>query len=250
MNIFIALAASGLLWLLSCYPFIIKEEDRGKNIFELYKAGGAAFIINSAVPFALVADKYIVNNFFPVDTANAYTFAWGITVPLFYIGNLIERIIYSSDDMHPEKMLKESLLLLFLLILIYLTAVISAVLFLPALLPSSVNRLLLKNIFLFMVTGYSLYVLFHFPLNGYLFKFLQVGKQKRIAVIYFVFLLLLVLVTISAGAMEIRNYKFLLLSIWGVIFTLLGIKTAVIFGGREARESLRIKESESKRNYG
>lgn len=250
MNIFIALAASGLLWLLSCYPFIIKEENRGKNIFELYKAGGAAFIINSAVPFALVADKYIVNNFFPVDTANAYTFAWGITVPLFYIGNLIERIIYSSDDMHPEKMLKESLLLLSLLILIYLTAVISAVLFLPALLPSSVNRLLLKNIFLFMVTGYSLYVLFHFPLNGYLFKFLQVGKQKRIAVIYFVFLLLLVLVTISAGAMEIRNYKFLLLSIWGVIFTLLGIKTAVIFGGREARESLRIKESESKRNYG
>ncbi len=233
MNIFFALAASGLLWLLSCYPFFKNEKNTEKNLFDLYKVGGAAFIINSAVPFALVADKYIVNNYFPVDAANAYTFAWGLTAPLFYIGNLIERIIYSSEDMNPEKMLKKSLLLLFFLILIYVSALISAVIFLPGLLPSSVDRLLLKDIFLFMVGGYSLYVLFHFPLNGYLFKFLAVGKQKRIAVIYFIFLVLLVLVIISAGAMEIKDYKFLLMAIWGVIFTLLGIKTIIIFAGNK-----------------
>lgn len=237
MNIYLALASAGFLWLLSCYPFFKKEENAGRNITELYRVGGAAFIINSAVPFALVADKYIVNNYFPLFTANAYTFAWGLTAPLFYIGNLIERIIYSSDDINPEKLLKRSLIIMFLLILIYISALISAVIFFPGLLPSSVDPVLLKNIFLFMVGGYSLYVLFHFPINGYLFKFLPVSKQKQIAVIYFIFLVLLVAVIISAGAMEIKNYKILLAAIWGVIFTLLGIKTAVIFGKRERAES-------------
>ncbi|HVO75043.1 MAG TPA: hypothetical protein VMT35_13530 [Ignavibacteriaceae bacterium] len=234
VNIFLALAGSSLLWFLSCYPFIAKEKNEGKNLIDLYKVGGAAFIINSAVPFALVADKYIVNHYFPVSTANAYTFAWGLTVPLFYIGNLIERMIYSSENMNPEKMLKKSLLLLFSFIMVYVLAMIAAVIFFPGLLPSSVNEQLLKNIFLFMVAGYSLYALFHFPLNGYLFKFIQVDKQKRIAVIYFIYLIILVAVIISAGAMEIKDYKILLAAIWGVIFTLLGIKTLVIFGWRKA----------------
>jgi hypothetical protein len=209
-------------------------------MYDLYKVGGSAFIINSAVPFALVADKYIVNHYFPVDTANAYTFAWGLTAPLFYIGNLIERIIYSSEDINPGKMLKNSLVILFFLILIYVCVLISAVKFLPVLLPSSVDRQLLQNIFLFMVSGYSLYILFHFPLNGYLFKFLQVEKQKRIALIYFIYLIILLAVVISAGALEIKNYKVLLIAIWGVIFTLLGIKTAVIFGRRRREEAVKI----------
>ncbi|MGE5805733.1 MAG: hypothetical protein ACM34M_08085, partial [Ignavibacteria bacterium] len=166
-------------------------------------------------------------------------FAWGLTAPLFYIGNLIERIIYSSDDINPEKLLKRSLLIMFLLILFYISALISAVIFFPGLLPSSVDPVLLKHIFLFMVGGYSLYVLFHFPINGYLFKYLPVSKQKQIAAIYFIFLVLLVAVIISAGAMEIKSYKILLAAIWGVIFTLLGIKTAVIFGKRERAEDRR-----------
>lgn len=240
INIFLALAASGFLWLLSCYPFILKEKNKGKNIIDLYKVGGSAFIINSAVPFALVADKYIVNHYFPLHTANAYTFAWGLTVPLFYIGNLIEKIIYSSENINPEKTLRKSLITLFFLILIYVLALTSAVIFFPGIFPSSVDKQLLKNIFLFMSGGYSLYVLFHFPINGYLFKFLSSGKQKKIAVIYFLFLIILVAVVISAGALELRDYRVLLLSIWGVIFTLLGIKAAVIFGSRNREE---IKEA-------
>jgi len=229
------------LSIFSCFPFITgawlliavsltsKHANGQSNIKELYKVGASTFIINSSASFALVADKYIVNHFFTLNIANAYTFSWALTVPLFYIGNLIEKIIFSSADIDSPKVVKKSLPLLMLLILSYLLCVTLVVYFFSEIIPASVDLHLLREIFLFMITGYSVYVLFHFPLNGYLFKFLNVDVQKLIAKYSALSISILVIAfLVFIGLFGISDFRFLLSLVWIYIFVLLFIKWRLI----------------------
>ncbi len=231
VNIYYALPFVTFLWFVLSFPKFIKGKGSRLDSFkELYKIGSANFIINSSVPLALVIDKYFVNHYFSLGIANAYTFSWSLTVPVFYIGNLIEKIIYSSKDEKGEGILKKSLLILSALILLYASAILSIVYFIPSILPHSVDAELLKNIFTFMIGGYVLYAIFQFPVNGYLFKFKEVEKQKSIAVVYAVFIFLLVTFYLFfLNKFQITNYHVLLISIWVFIFSLLIIKSYIVF---------------------
>ena len=234
-----AVSVAGLSIFL-CFPFItgiwflivvstVRNSSGQSNIKELYKVGSSAFIINSSASFALVADKYIVNNFFALNIANAYTFSWGLTVPLFYIGNLIEKIIFSSTDPDSLKVIKKSIFLLLVLIILYLLGITTVIFFFSQVIPASVDLHLLREIFLFMIAGFSVYVLFHFPLNGYLFKFLNVGVQKLIAK-YFTFSIsiLVIAFVVFIGLFGISDFRFLLYMVWIYIFLLLFIKWRLI----------------------
>ena len=240
VDIFLALPFVTFFWFVISFPKFIKGKSlRLESLKELYKIGSANFIINSSVPLALVVDKYFVNHYFSLETANAYTFSWSLTAPMFYIGNLIEKIIYSSEEKEGKRIFKRSLLILASLIILYAAFMLAVVYFFPSLLPRSVNVDLMKAVFSFMIAGYALYVIFQFPVNGYLFKFKEVAKQKSIAVVYAVFIFLLVTFYLFfLNQFHIENFRVLLLSIWGFIFCLLIIKSYVVFGKGGLKESM------------
>jgi len=230
-DIFILFPFITLTWFLIGYPGFIKHnKEKGKNLVSLYKLGVSTFIINSAVSLALVADKYIVNHYFPIDTANAYTFSWGLIVPLLYLGNVVEKLIYSSTSGDAFRIFRKSLIVLLMLVVSYSVLLLAAVNFLPAVIPNSINSIRLVQILGFMITGYALFVVINFPVNGYLFKFAETAKQKSIAAAYFAAIIVFpIAFFLINGGTEITNYRTLLLLIWSFIFLLLIIKTVVVF---------------------
>ena len=82
-----------------------------------------------------------------------------------------------------------------------------------------------------MIAGYTVYVIFHFPINAFLFKALETSLQKTIAR-YFAIIIIttgIIYYFIVASIVQI-DYKSLLLLIWFYIFTLLAVKSVLIFG--------------------
>lgn len=219
------------LWFLVGFRGFVKYNKVGNtHLAELYKLGTSTFIINSAVSLALVADKYLINHNLALVTANAYTFSWGLVVPLLYFGNLVEKIIYGSSTKQEKNLIIKSLLLLFILVTLYSSAITLIVNFLPTLLPKSIDYHQLRNIFNFMIVGYGLFVIFNFPINGYLFKFAETYKQKKTAISFLVLLISFPLIFIAInGGTQITDYKMILITIWIFIFLLLIIKTIIVF---------------------
>lgn len=220
-----------MTWFLIGFREFAKYSDKtGSQFTDLYKIGFSTFIINSLVSLALIADKYLVNHNFPLETANAYTFSWGLIVPILYIGNLVEKLIYSSSSGAKKVLFNKAAMLLATLVLTYSAILLITVNLFPGLLPKSVNSVMLKHILNFMIWGYAIFSVVNFPINGYLFKFAELSKQKKIAVLYvatsFVFLIGFMLIN---GGMLINNYKVILYAIWVFIFILLTIKVAVVY---------------------
>lgn len=230
-DIYLLLPIVAAVWfLVGLRGFIFHNKESGEKLVSLYKLGITTFIINSAVSLALVADKYFVNHYFPIETANAYTFSWGLIVPMLYIGNVIERLIYSSTSHQPVAVFKKVLFIIFLLISLYSIVLIAVVNLFPAVLPGSINVSQLVQIISFMIWGYAIFVILNFPVNGYLFKFAETTKQKIIAGAYLtVAFLFIILWWLMGDTIKVMDYKLLLLLIWAFIFSLLVSKSVFTF---------------------
>jgi hypothetical protein len=233
ISVFPVLSVFVVIWFVVVFRLFDKEHSKNNIYKDYYKIGFSAFVINSAVSLGLAADKFIVNHFFTADIANTYTFAWGLTAPIFYIGSLIEKYLYAEPNPDKNRILKKGFLFSLLLIALYTTGIITVISFFPSLLPGSVSKNIFGSIFIFMITGYSVYVIFHFPLNTYLFKVTNTGKQKIISV-YFSFIIIIfafVFYYITNYSVQF-DYKMLLVAVWIYIFILLITKALIIFKGK------------------
>jgi hypothetical protein len=238
--LFAVLPVISLLWFIIGFPKYIKQNDSSVKLFgEFYKIGISAFVINSAVSLALAADKYFVNHFFALEIANSYTFAWGLTAPMFYIGVIIEQFLFSEANPSKSNILKRGLVLSTAFVIIYAVTLMVVINLFPSLLPESVNYNYVLNIATLMISGYSLYIIFHFPVNAYLFKSLGTEKQKSISIIFSIIIFAFVILygTIMQGVFEI-NYLWLLIITWSYIFTLLITKIFIMFRKPAAEELL------------
>jgi len=172
-GLIIGLTLGAALYFITVWVFQFRNEREqfdGKNLKDIYSIGFSSFVINSIVPFLLAADKFIVNHNFENITANSYTFAWGLTAPLFYIGNIFEKMIYAERKEVTKKLVLVNGLLNIALISIYAIAVFTTINISDSILPQSVSKEMVRSITLMMLIGYSIYAIVHFPLNGYLFK--------------------------------------------------------------------------------
>jgi hypothetical protein len=230
LDIYLLLPLVSLIWFLISRPKFLKNEISGfPSLLKLYKNGAFVFIINSSIPLALVIDKFLINHYLDISTANAYTFAWGLTAPMFYIGNVVERFIYSSPGSDPSGILKKSVFAQIILVCSYAAAVVIFALYFPSLLPGSIDKALLKSIVLFMLPGYALYVIFHFPVNAYLFKFSDF-KQKSIALWFLAVSIIFIAALYIIFLKHIPfTYTNIILTIWIYIFSLLIIKSLILF---------------------
>ncbi|HSW53701.1 MAG TPA: hypothetical protein VLH59_01310 [Ignavibacteriaceae bacterium] len=231
VSLFAVLPVVSLLWFSIGFPKYIKQNNSSVKLFgEFYKIGISAFVINSAVSLALAADKYFVNHFFNLEVANSYTFAWGLTAPMFYIGVIIEQFLFSEANPSKSNILKRGLVLSTAFVIIYAVTLLVVINLFPGLLPESVNSNYVLNIVSLMISGYSLYIIFHFPVNAYLFKSLGTEKQKSISIIFSIIIFAFVILygTIMQGVIEI-NYLWLLIITWSYIFTLLITKIFIMF---------------------
>ena len=235
INFFTALPIAGFLWfsivLLKYTTLKITTADRSfTKLKEFYKIGISAFVINSAVSLALAADKYFVNHFFNLEVANSYTFAWGLTAPMFYIGVIIEQYLFSELNTSKSNILKKGFSLSTSLVILYAVCVLFAVYFFPAILPTSVNYSIVISVLTLMISGYSIYVIFHFPVNVYLFKSLGTEKQKNISIIFSIIIsAFVVLYIVIMQEIVALNYLWLLIITWSYIFILLITKVLLMF---------------------
>lgn len=200
----------------------------GKSLVDLYSLGFSSFVINSIVPLLLTADKLIVNNTFDNITANSYTFSWTITAPLFYIGNIFEKMVYSTD--RSELRLKNIFRWNGLMIILYSLIVVTYTQWFAHLLPNSIDVELVKNITLWMLTGYSIYAMLRFPINGYLFKTQKEKVQKSLARKYVIVGLLAIITYFWFSGVIAANYKLLLAFNFIVLLLLISAKIAEIWG--------------------
>lgn len=229
-SVFLTLSLLVVIWFIIVLKYFDLSFKSNKNVYEYYKIGVSAFIINSAVSIGLAGDKFIANHFFDIDLANTYTFAWSLTAPVFYIGTLIEKYLFAEKNPDKKKILVNGTVISFLLVIAYFVFINSVLWLFPSLLPGAVSKPLFFNLSIFMMAGYSIYVIFHFPLNTYLFKMLETGKQKIIS-IYFA-----IIITVFAGVFYYLtnfnltiDYKLLLTVVWIYIFILLITKAIIIF---------------------
>ena len=231
LSLFSVLPVVAFLWFLIGTSKYIKQKDSSfRNLKEFYKVGVSAFVINSAVSLALAADKYFVNHFFSVEIANSYTFAWGLIAPMFYIGVLIEQYLFSETNTSKSNILKRGFILVTALVAFYSVATVTVINFFPGIIPASVDYKTVLKIFTLMISGYSIYVIIHFPVNAYLFKSLSTEKQKTISIAFAIIIsgFLVLYILIFQGLISI-DYVWLLILTWSYIFTLLITKIFIMF---------------------
>ena len=190
----------------------------------LYESGFLSFSINGLVPLVFAFDKFIINRNFGIGIANSYIFAWGLTAPIFYIGNIVEKIIYSSSERGWRKVGLAGLIMTTVMISIYVICLIIIINLFPGILPQSIDHGILKSVFIWMISGYSIYAVFHFPLNGLLFKYRNIGTQKRVALKYFIFAAITVIVFFCFKGFIIYDYFRLLSFTIIILYSLLLIK--------------------------
>ncbi len=233
-NLTILFPILGFIWIfiivLLLFPL---KENNSENVKRFYKLGFSAFVINSTAGLAFALDKYYINHFYQLEIANSYTFAWSLVAPIFYIGALIEKNIYSIKNGNAKKIIKKSAIWLIVAIIGYVLLFTSIIIYFPNLLPNSVDTILLKKIFLFMITGYGIYAIFHFPINGYLFKYSADINQKFISIGYIIVTITFALLSYFILSDWLKlNYQNLIIVVMSYIFSLLIIKTVVLLLNR------------------
>lgn len=214
-----------IVWML--FPL---QENNSSDFKHFYKLGFSAFVINSTAGLAFALDKYFINHFYQLDVANSYTFAWSLVAPILYIGVLVEKNIYSLKEGESKKIIKKSAALLLIAVIGYAALFTGIIAYFPQLLPGSVDPILLKNIFFFMIIGYGVYAIIHFPINGYLFKYADDIDQKLISIGYLVVSLIFTALFYFILADWLKtNYQNLIIAVMTYIFSLLIIKTTILF---------------------
>lgn len=159
------------------------------TVKNFYQKGLMAFIINSLLVAIFSLDKFLSLNFFSKDLSNSYIFAWSLIVPVFYFGNIIEKAILSHKnvELYPFSPKVKSLFyislrgystyFLFIIIILY---------YFPYILPKSINIDNLKFLVPIFIVLYSVYSIFHFPINGILFKQLGDLAQKKVWIFFII----------------------------------------------------------------
>jgi len=159
----------------------------------------------------------------------------GLTAPIFHIGNIVEKIIYSSSEREGRKVGLAGLIMTTVMISIYVVCLMIIINLFPGLLPQSIDHGIMKSLFIWMISGYSIYAAFHYPLNGLLFKYRNIGTQKRVALKYFFFAAITLIVFFCFKGFIISDYFRLLGFTIVILYSLLLIKGFETFFRRNER---------------
>lgn len=229
-NQFFVLSVFVFIWFVFIINYFENVKEIEFNYKEYYKIGYSAMITNSAVSLVLAGDKYIANHHFETNIANSYSFAWMIIAPLFYIGNVIEKFLFTEGNYNPGKILRKGILLSLLIVSCYNLIIFSIINFSPRILPATVSPRLFTKIYVLMALGYSIFVTFYFPLNTYLYKFCKTDSFKKIGVNFTIILALYAIIFLIINSTSINfNYTHLLSLIFFFVFALLSTKTLLVF---------------------
>lgn len=216
------------------YIYAKKENEEliRTDFTNLYQLGSTAFIINGIVPLLLAADKYIVNQHFSFSLANSYTFAWALAAPMFYIGNTSEKVIYSESKRNEKRSFVRSFWINTIAIALYLTVLFHIINYYEGLLPKSLQIGLLKEIIYYMLPGYAVYCILHFPVNGFLFKSQKTDMQKNIAIKFLLAGITAVILFNLMKELIYTDYRYLILFNFLVLLGLIIIKITAIWNIR------------------
>ncbi|MFH1196566.1 MAG: hypothetical protein V1720_12755 [bacterium] len=229
LNLFYTLAFTNAAAFLVIYLFVPKGLlYKTKDVYNFYAAGLSAFVINTVAVAVLQIGKFIASENFSLEISNSFIFAMLLVSPMFYAGNIVERVIYSLKIKSVSNMF---LLILALLALFlgYTVLLFGVIYLIPGLLPAIINYSVLKEMLLIILGATAVFSALHFPLNGVLFKELMVSVQKKLAASYagviFIFAVLYYYFLMSKN----ESYLLLLALIYSALFLIAGLKYVFVY---------------------
>ncbi len=202
---------------------ILIRSQQGRNKIkpgELYILGYSIFLINALSGVIFNIDKYLVNNYLSIPAGNAYTFAWTVLVPVFYIGNLFEKQIYTQSDPRPptRQILGIAFFNAFSVSGYLLT--INYIFVTYGLLPDSVDKENFIRITRMLSLGLFVFSVAHFPINGILLKYSSAKIQKISGMInLFIIVIFIFAVILIQSLMNIDVKIIILLSFTALILS-------------------------------
>jgi len=231
LNLLLFYGLLSFIAIIFCFGFFeIGLGNKIRSVGKFYKIAASTFIINSAAGIILMADKFFANNIFDSEIANAYTFSWAIIAPIFYLGNIAEKNIYASKEKKSlQSSIKNSIGLILLGLVGYSIIIVIITNYVSFLLPQSINLDIFNKIIFTMLAGYSVYIIFHFPINGMLFKFNLHKVQKATALSHiFILGVFVVLFYINIISIEANDYFGLFLVIISILMLLSVSKVVLV----------------------
>lgn len=168
------------LFSLTLLPKLIRRRTEFSkiNLKDALRLSFGIFIINSSAGLLFNYDKFLVNNYMDMNTANAFTFSWSVLVPALYIGNVFEKSLYSREKIILS--FNKTFLLNMMSILAYLLF-IWIILLNGYLIPKSVAADKLSIIIIELSIGIGLLGILHYPLIAVLLKSISSVIQNKLA---------------------------------------------------------------------
>jgi len=209
LNIIYVLPFSAFLWFFICR----KSNSDAQQIdpVSFYKKGVSAFLINTLPGIPIIIDKFIAVNYFDVETANSYAFAWIVVSPLLYLGTIFEHIIYSSSQNLSATKVKRGVFISLLINFFIISSIILFLNYFSFLIPSSINGQLFLRITLIISMGYTIITSVQNPLKAYILKYSSQKTNSILTRIYpFVIILFLLSLYIAFEILDSSDFLTLL----------------------------------------
>lgn len=160
--------------------------NEGKDYFNMYSFGLNALIINGFFAVVMSINHILAGNLLPHNSANNIILVWLASVPLIYLSNIFEKVVYNSERLKDK--IYKWVLINFSFMLVY-TAIIGVIIILfDSLLPSLAEKeLMMKYMFLIFPVIF-IFALLNSFINAYTFRYLDYKGQSVITALYAVLL--------------------------------------------------------------
>lgn len=193
----------------------------GNEYLNMYAFGLNALIINGFFAVVMSINHILAGNLLSHNSANNIILVWLASVPLIYLSNIFEKVVYNSVRLK-DKIVKW-VLINFSLMLFYTLVIGTVILVFDFLLPSPADKELMSEYMVLIFPGILIFALLNSFINAYTFRYLDYKRQSIITVIYAALLIICVLIAILS-----LNKIFLLNDLSLIIFSGSVLLTAII----------------------
>lgn len=193
----------------------------GKDYFNMYAFGLNALIINGFFAVVMSINHILAGNLLSHNSANNIILVWLASVPLIYLSNIFEKVVYNSIGLK-EKIVKW-VLINFSMMLFYSLLISVIIIYFDFLLPSPAEKELMLEYMTLIFPAIFVFALLNSFINAYTFRYLDYKRQSIITVLFAV----LLISCIIFGALSI-NGVFRLNDLSLIIFSCSVLLTGII----------------------
>ncbi len=201
--------------------------NEGKEYFNMYAFGLNALIINGFFTVLMSINHILAGHLLPFNSANNIILVWLASVPLIYISNIFEKVVYNS--LHLKDKIVKWVFINFSLMLFYALIIGIVILFFDSLLPATAEKTMITGYMTMIFPVIFVFAVLNSFINAYTFRYLDYKSQSIITVSYAIILFLCILFAVlSLNRIFLLNDILLILFSGSVLAIAILTKTVVV----------------------